>query len=166
MPARPIVTVAHLKLGVRCAEVDQIDERARALAVDMVDTMRASPACVGIAAPQIGVNLRAFVIDCSSHRRTTVNHGELVLFNPVVTSLGAVAFEREGCMSVPDLTGDVGRALEIVVEGFDLSGSRIVIESSGFEARAIQHEIDHLDGLLFLDRLSGPGALHQRKVYR
>ncbi len=166
MPARPVVTIAHLKLGVRCAEVDQIDEAARALAADMVDTMRASPACVGIAAPQIGVDLRAFVVDCSSHRRTTVHHGELILFNPVITVSGAISFEREGCMSVPDLTGDVGRASEIVVEGIDLSGSRVVIESSGFEARAIQHEIDHLDGLLFLDRLLGPGALHQRKVYR
>ena len=166
MTVRPIVTLAHLELGRRCAEIEQIDEVALALASDMVDTMRASPACVGIAAPQIGVNLRAFVIDCSSHKRTRVSHGELVLFNPVVISSGRVEVEREGCMSVPDLTGDVGRAVEVVVEGLDLSGSRVMIESSGFEARAIQHEIDHLDGLLFLDRLAGPGALHQRKTYR
>jgi len=166
MAVRPIVTIAHLKLGSRCAEIDQIDDAALALASDMVDTMRASPACVGIAAPQIGVYLRAFVIDCSSHRRSMVNHGEIVLFNPVVVSLGTIVVEREGCMSVPDLTGDVGRSLEIAVEGLDLSGSKIRIESSGFEARAIQHEIDHLDGLLFLDRLSGPSALHRRKIYR
>lgn len=166
MAVRPIVTIAHLKLGSRCAELDQIDDAALALARDMVDTMRASPSCVGIAAPQIGVNLRAFVIDCSSHRRTTLSHGELVLFNPVVISARSVEVEREGCMSVPDLTGDVGRSLAVVVEGLDLSGSRVVIDSAGFEARAIQHEIDHLDGILFLDRLSGPGALHQRKVYR
>ncbi|HUY07480.1 MAG TPA: peptide deformylase [Acidimicrobiales bacterium] len=166
MAIRPIVTIAHLELGSRCREVDQIDDAALGLARDMLETMRASPACVGLAAPQIGVNLRAFVIDCSAHRRTTVCHGELVIFNPVVAIVGLARVEREGCMSVPDLTGDVARATEVVVEGLDLTGSRIEIESSGFEARAIQHEVDHLDGLLFLDRLSGPGALHQRTVYR
>ena len=166
MAVRPIVRMDQLRLGQRCEEVGRIDDAALSLARDMIDTMRASPACVGIAAPQIGVNLRAFVIDCSSHRRTTVSHGELVLFDPVLTAAGPLEVVREGCMSVPDLTGDVGRPVAVVVEGFDLSGARVVIESSGFEARAIQHEIDHLDGLLFLDRLSGPNALHQRKVYR
>jgi peptide deformylase len=89
-----------------------------------------------------------------------------VVFDPVIVRRELEVVEREGCMSVPDLTGDVSRAVNIVVEGLSSSGAPLRLESSGFEARVIQHEIDHLDGLLFLDRLAGPGALHQRRVYR
>lgn len=166
MSIRPIVTMSHLELGVASLPVGRIDEAARALGRDLLDTMRASPACVGLAAPQIGVGLRAFVIDCSVHAKTTICHGELVIFNPVIKKFEGAKTAREGCMSVPDLTGDVKRSLSVTLEGQDLRGELVVIESSGFEARAIQHEIDHLDGLLFLDRLSGPDALHQRRVYR
>lgn len=166
MAIRPIVRMTGLRLGVPCRPIAEVDATARALAEDLFDTMRASPACVGLAAPQIGVELRAFVIDCSGHKKTTECHGPLIVFNPVVVARDDELTEREGCMSVPDLTGDVPRARSVVVEGLGIDGERLSIKSSGFEARALQHEIDHLDGLLFLDRLRGPEALHRRRVYR
>ncbi len=158
--------MSGLRLGTASVAFTSIDERALALAVDLIDTMRDSPACVGLAAPQIGVELRAFSLDCSSHKKTNVCHGEFVMFNPVILALEGEDQAREGCMSVPDLTGDVPRAYSIVVEGLDVRGEPLRIESEGFEARALQHEIDHLNGLLFLDRVQSPSGLHQRRVYR
>ena len=166
MTARRVLTMAELDRNLRALEVEAIDDAAQELAADLIDTMRTSPACVGIAAPQIGVLLRAFALDVSGHKKTTTCHGELVVFNPVIVSAESSVTEREGCMSVPDLTGDVARAGAVVVKGIDRDGNAIRVTSEGFEARALQHEIDHLDGLLFLDRLAGPGALHTRRVYR
>jgi peptide deformylase len=146
--------------------VGALDDEARALAVDLVDTMRASPACVGLAAPQIGVSRRAFVVDVSGHKKAPVHHGEVVLFDPEVLLAHASALGREGCMSVPDLTGDVARATRLVVRGTTPEGADRVLQLEGFEARAFQHELDHLDGLLFLDRVDSAAALFARKVYR
>ena len=143
-----------------------IDDVARNLAADLIDTMRASPACVGLAAPQIGVSLRAFVLDLTGHKKAGICHGEFVLFNPEIVRASDPVLGREGCMSVPDLTGDVARATRLVVQGMDLEGSERMITTDAFEARAMLHEVDHLDGLVFLDRLVGPGALHARRVYR
>ena len=165
MTARSVLALERLDRRPARA-VGELDDASRALACDLVDTMRASPACVGIAAPQIGVPLRAFVVDVSSHKKARTCHGELVLFDPEVLESADPVTEREGCMSVPDLTGDVARATRLVVAGIDVCGKRIVVSTDAFEARAIQHEIDHLDGLVFLDRLAGPGALHLRRVYR
>lgn len=165
MAARPIVPLARMRLGVPCADVRDDHDVAR-LASDLVDTMRASPACVGVAAPQIGVDVAAFVVDCTHHPKTTTCHGELVVVNPRIVAATGTELAREGCMSVPDLTGDVERARAVVLEGTSATGEAIVIETDGFEARAIQHEVDHLLGLLFLDRVAGPGAVHRRRVYR
>ncbi len=166
MTIRPVLSLAELHLGRPCLALNEIDEVALELAQDLIDTMRSSPACVGLAAPQIGIDLRAFALDCSSHPKTTTCHGELVIFNPVLALTGGALVAREGCMSVPDLTGDVRRSETVEISGTGVDGSSMHFVSSGFEARAIQHECDHLDGLLFLDRLSGPEALHQRRVYR
>ena len=166
MAVRPVLTLGDLDRGRPAAAIERIDDAARALAADLVDTMRASPACVGLAAPQIGVALRAFALDVSGHKKATTVHGELVMFNPVIVSAEDPAIAREGCMSVPDLTGDVARATRLVVRGVDSTGEELVLSTDAFEARAILHEIDHLDGLVFLDRLTGPGALHARRVYR
>ncbi|HEX2058085.1 MAG TPA: peptide deformylase [Actinomycetota bacterium] len=137
------------------------------LAADLVDTMRASPACVGLAAPQIGVSRRAFALDVSAHPKTTVSHGLVVLFDPVIVESSGRKIAREGCMSVPDLTADVARATSIVVVGTSPEGERKVIATEGFEARAFQHEIDHLDGLLILDRVASLTTdVFRRKVYR
>jgi peptide deformylase len=129
-------------------------EEAEALARDLVDTMRASPACVGLAAPQIGVGVRAFCLDVSGHPRARSGHGLIVLLNPIVVDVEGAEMIREGCMSLPDFTANVRRGTVVVVEGSTPGGDPRVIEAEGFEARAFQHEIDHLDGLLFLDRVA------------
>ena len=166
MAVRPVLALPEAVLKRRAEAVGAIDEQALALARDLIDTMRASPACVGIAAPQIGVGLRAFVIDVSGHRKARSCHGELVLFDPEVLVAEAPVHGREGCMSVPDLTGDVARATSLVVRGTGVDGAERIVQADAFEARALQHEIDHLDGLLFLDRISSADAVFRRKVYR
>jgi peptide deformylase len=136
------------------------------LITDLIDTMRASPACVGLAAPQIGVSARAFVVDVSGHPKAGVSHGLVAMINPAVLEVEGRAVGREGCMSVPDLTANVSRWTRVVVQGLTQDGTR-VIETRGFEARAFQHEIDHLDGLLILDRVASLATdVFRRKVYR
>lgn len=138
-----------------------------ALLNDLIETMRASPACVGLAAPQIGVSRRAFVVDVSEHPKTKTCHGLIAIVDPVVVEASGKKVGREGCMSVPDLTANVARATNIVVSGRGIDGERVVIATDGFEARALQHEIDHLDGLLILDRVTSLATdVFRRKVYR
>lgn len=166
MAVRPVQRLPAPILTRPAAPVASIDDAARALAADLIDTMRASPACVGLAAPQIGVGVRAFVVDVSGHPKARTSHGTFVLFNPEVLVAHAPAVAREGCMSVPDLTGDVARATEVVVRGLTPEGTERVLRVEGFEARAVLHELDHLDGRLFLDRLVAADRVFRRKVYR
>ena len=138
-----------------------------ALARDLVDTMLGSPGCVGLAAPQIGVGRRAFALDVSAHPAARTSHGLVVLFDPQLLSADGSEVKREGCMSVPDWTADVRRALRVVVRGTDPDGATRVVEAEGFEARAFQHELDHLDGLLILDRVASLRTdVFRRKVYQ
>lgn len=166
MAVRPVLRLPEPVLKRRAELVGVIGDAARALAVDLIDTMRASPACIGLAAPQIGVGLRAFVVDVTGHRKARSCHGELVLFDPEVLLAHGPMVAREGCMSVPDLTGDVGRATRLIVRGTTPDGADRVLQVDAFEARAMQHEIDHLDGLVFLDRVTSTDAVFRRKVYR
>ncbi len=166
MPVRPVVLLPDPRLKRRSAPVGRVDEAARALAQDLVDTMRSRPACVGLAAPQIGVARRALVVDVTGHRKARSCHGELVLFDPEVVAAEGPVLAREGCLSVPDLTGDVARASRVVVRGLALSGEAVAVEADAFEARALLHEIDHVDGCLFLDRVASHEAVFRRKVYR
>lgn len=152
-------------LKLRAAEID--GRRDEELVADLIDTMRASPACVGLAAPQIGVSRRAIVVDVTGHPKTETCHGLIVLLDPVLVSSGERKVGREGCMSVPDLTANVARALDVVVEGTDRSGERWTISTDAFEARALQHEIDHLDGLVILDRVASLRSdVFRRRTYR
>lgn len=153
-------------LSRRAEEVGAVDDDVRALVTDLLDTMRASPACVGLAAPQIGVSRRVFVADVSGHPKAADAHGLIVLCDPVLLEAGDPALAREGCMSVPDLTGDVARATRVVLHGLDANGAERTVEAAGFEARALLHELDHLDGLLFLDRVTSGRHIHARKVYK
>ncbi|HVM04001.1 MAG TPA: peptide deformylase [Acidimicrobiales bacterium] len=166
MAVRPVLRLPEPVLKIRAAEVGKVDEACRDLAADLIDTMRASPACVGLAAPQIGVSLRAFAIDVTGHRKARSCHGEVVLFDPEVLVASDPVHGREGCMSVPDLTGDVARSTLVVVRGLTVDGEERVLRTDAFEARAVQHEMDHLDGLLFLDRVSSADAVFRRTVYR
>ena len=138
------------------------------LARDLVDTMRASPATVGLAAPQIGSTARAFALDVSGHPRATSSSGLVVLFNPRLIEEEEEVTDvlREGCLSVPDLTADVRRARRVVMAGSTVDHEEATLEMEGFEARAAQHELDHLDGMLILDRVASGGRVFPRKVYR
>ena len=166
MPVRPVVLLPDPVLSRPCRPVGVVDDEARALAADLVDTMRAYPHCVGLAANQIGVDRRAFVVDVTGHAKAVSCHGEVVLFDPEVLLAHGPVVAREGCMSVPDLTGDVGRATRLVVRGTTPDGRDRVLEVDAFEARAFQHELDHLDGLVFLDRLVSADRVFRRRRYR
>ena len=153
-------------LGLKCRDVDPGDPAVLDLAEAMVALMRDSPACVGVAAPQIGQAWRLFVLDVTGHRKAVSQHGLVTLCNPVVIAREGSASAREGCLSVPDLTGDVIRSSSLVVSGVEPGTGRTrVISADAFEARALQHELDHLEGKLFLDRVRGAADLHARKTY-
>lgn len=164
MGIRPVNRLPDRVLKIRAEEIG--DRTSDELVRDLLDTMRASPACVGLAAPQIGVPRRAIVVDVSTHPKTTVQHGLVVLIDPEIVESSGREVGREGCMSVPDLTANVARAAQIVVRGIEPDGAPRVIATEGFEARAFQHEIDHLNGLLILDRVASLATdVFRRKVY-
>lgn len=150
----------------RAMEVEAFDDELRMLIADLVDTMRASPACVGLAANQIGAARRIFVVDVTGHRKARSCAGELVLVNPRLVESSDPVSAREGCMSVPDLTGDVARASSVVLQGQTPDGDERTIEADAFEARALLHELDHLDGRVFLDRVASSTSVFRRRVYR
>lgn len=154
MPARPVRIYPDPVLKQKAAPVGTVDDAARAIARDLVDTMRAHERCVGIAANQIGILRRCVVVDVTGHSKAQSCHGLIVLFDPEVVSGRGSEVGREGCLSIPDLTANVRRATSVVVNGLDENGDLRVVEADAFEARALQHEIDHLDGVLFLDRVT------------
>jgi peptide deformylase len=156
------------------------DERLKTVSVPVVDfnselrefvaalehTMRAAPGGVGIAAPQTGRFQRLVIVDVSTKPKIQ-HHGRLVLINPEITTWEGLENGREGCMSVPDYTGNVVRAQRIHLFAWDEFGCRHEYDMCGYEARAVQHELDHCEGVLFLDRLvSRRHDLFQRKVYQ
>ena len=146
--------------------VDPADPVVVQLCADLVATMRVSPGCVGLAAPQVGVSAQAFCVDVSAHPKTRTTHGLIVMLNAEIVEASRNEKGREGCMSVPDLTGEVKRSTRVTVAGLlPLSGERVLLTTDAFEARALQHEIDHFDGTLFLDRVVGAHAVYPRKVY-
>jgi peptide deformylase len=148
------------------ATVDPTSAEVVRLAADLVATMRVSPGCVGLAAPQVGVGVKVFCVDVSAHPKTRGHHGTFVLCNAEVVESSRNEKAREGCMSVPDFTGDVKRASRVVVRGqLPRTGEQVEVRAEAFEARALQHEIDHCDGLLFLDRAAGAHAIYPRKTY-
>lgn len=167
MPVQPILKYPHPVLKKVCNRVERIDQSIADLVQDLVDTMKAGPGSVGVAASQIGVTLRVCVVDVSKNRLGKENnHGLLCMINPEIIARSGVAVMREGCMSVPDYTGDVDRATEITVRFIEPDGNQREINASGFEAVALQHELDHLDGVLFLDRIvSIKTGLFRRKKY-
>jgi peptide deformylase len=147
-------------------QLDPADPAVVQLCADLVSTMRVSPGCVGLAAPQLGVSGQAFCVDVSAHAKTRTSHGLLVLLNSEVVESSRYEKGREGCMSVPDLTGDVKRATRVTVAGLlPVTGERVLIATDAYEARALQHEIDHCAGRLFLDRVTDAHAIFSRKVY-
>jgi peptide deformylase len=155
---REVLVYPHPALKEVAREARDAAEIAR-VSADLVDTMEAFGHCVGLAATQLGELTRIVVVDVSGHRKAPDNNGRLVLVNPRIVSADGGEVGREGCLSIPELTANVRRATEIVVEA---DGS--TVHSTGFEARCLQHEIDHLDGLLFLDRVDSLTADVFRRV--
>ncbi len=146
MTVRPIRLFGDPVLRTEADPVVSFDRELRRLVTDLEDTVR-EPGRAGVAAPQIGVSLRVF----SYHVDGVVGH----LVNPVLSGLSGSQDDEEGCLSVPGLSFPTPRAMHVVARGQDQHGEPLVIEGSGFLARALQHETDHLDGTLYLDTLTG-----------
>jgi peptide deformylase len=141
-------------------------DTAERIGADLVDTMRSFPRCVGIAAPQIDELVRVVVVDVTSHPKATACHGQLVLVNPSVVESSGAEVAREGCLSIPELTANVRRATRVTIEAAEPGGAQLTIATEGFEARCLLHEIDHLDGVLFLDRVDSLATdVFRRKSY-
>lgn len=167
MALREIIRYPDARLKIIANPVSVFDEQLRTLITDLAATMDAAPVGVGIAAPQIGSPWRIIIIDCRKTRRPVPNHGRLILINPELITWEGMAIGREGCMSIPDYTGNVIRATQIELYAITENGENREYVFDGFEARAVQHEIDHLNGILFLDRLvSRRSDLFPRKTYK
>jgi peptide deformylase len=134
----------------KAAEVENIDERVVQLAGEMAETMYAAPG-VGLAAPQVGVSERLIVVDV---KNSEGKKGLINLVNPEIIEIEGRVVEEEGCLSLPGITENVARAEKVLVRGYDLNERQLEIEAEGLLAVALQHEIDHLDGILFIDRVS------------
>jgi len=150
MPPRPIVKYGHPVLHAPAAPVSAIDDQTRNLVADMLDTMYAAPG-IGLAAPQIGVALRVIVIDLS----VGADQSQLItLVNPEFVLREGEQRHEEGCLSVPGYGGSPVRPARVTVKGLDLEGKERVYTATELLARAFCHEIDHIDGFLFVDRLT------------
>jgi peptide deformylase len=166
MAVRPVVHYPARVLKGIAGPVGTIGETERVLAQDLIDTMHDAPGCIGLAAPQVGVPVRAFVLDLSLMDKEHPNHGLIVLFDPEILLAEGSEVRREGCASVPDYTCDIRRATQVVVRGTTPEDESRVVEAEGFEARALQHELDHLDGKLILDRVASARTdVFRRKRY-
>jgi peptide deformylase len=166
MAVLDVLTLPDERLRQVSEPVTRFDTELSAFVADLEETRLAGPAAVGIAAPQVGRFERIVIVDVSG-KKGVANHGHLVLVNPEITHWEGFEVGREGCLSVPDFTGNVIRATRIRLAARDPQGAELQFEMEGFEARAVQHEMDHLDGLLFVDRVvSRRTDLFRRKVYQ
>jgi peptide deformylase len=120
----------------------------------LAETAGSYPRTTGIAAPQVGELWRVCIIDCTGHPKVPAPHRPLVMVNPVVRAWSGAEIGREGCLSLPDITANVERATHVEVAFQDLAGAHCTVRAEGFEARVILHEMDHLDGVLILDRVA------------
>jgi peptide deformylase len=148
---RPILRYGERPLHQKASEVTSFDAELQRMIDDMIDTMYAAPG-IGLAATQIGIPLRAFVVDLSVGRDPK---GLIVMINPELVQRAGVQLEEEGCLSVPGFNATVLRPARVVVRGCDRNGNEQTIDGTALLARAFQHEIDHLDGVLFVDHLRG-----------
>jgi peptide deformylase len=162
-----VFTFPNPVLKQKSASIEEIDESVKRLIQDLCETLDHYPGCVGIAAPQTGNLKRLVVIDASRNRKPVPNHGRLILINPVIDWHEGSEIGREGCLSLPDFTANVARASSIRCRAQNAEGELITVETSNFEARVILHEMDHLDGILFLDRVSSLKTdVFHRKSYQ
>jgi len=159
---RPILTYPDPELKKKSAPVTVINEKVRELARDMAETMYAAPG-VGLAAPQIGAHQRIIVIDVAGQDEPTAL---ITAINPVIIHADGDAYEEEGCLSVPKYAANVRRHARVVVKGLNLDGEEVTWRADNLLAIAFQHEIDHLDGILFIDHISQLKRDIFRRKYR
>jgi len=164
---REVLRYPHPSLKKQAREIsDDENDLAAQVARDVLDTMESFGHCVGLAAPQLDHMVRLIAVDVTGHKQATTQNGLLVLVNPVVVESEGAEIGREGCLSIPHLTANVRRATRIRVEARTPEGEPVSVESEAFEARCLLHEIDHLDGLLFLDRVDSIATdVFRRKNY-
>lgn len=146
-------------------EVLRFDDNHSELINILISIMKESKGCVGISAPQINHFVRTVVVDLSNNKKAIKKSGLLIMNNPIILEKEGEIITREGCLSIPEFTGNVKRYERIVVLAKDRDGNEFKLETEGVESVVIQHEIDHLDGILFLDRLISPKDLFNRKNY-
>lgn len=152
MAVRPIVLYPDPILRKVCAPCGGVDDGVRALVRDLEETLETKIG-VGIAAPQIGIARRVAIVD-TSRKPGEPSHGRIVLVDPEVRARWGEKIGREGCLSIPDYLGKVRRARGVLVSALDRDGRPFALFADGLEAVAIQHEVDHLDGILFIDRVA------------
>lgn len=167
MALLPILRFPDPRLKAKSLPVEERTEELKFFLDELVQTLLFYPGCVGLAAPQVGRMIRAIAVDASRYRKQVVDHhGLQVLLNPVILESSSPGVGREGCLSVSDYTGNVMRHQRLLVEGLNPQGQKVRIKASGFEAIVFQHEMDHLDGFLFLDRVSSLKTdVFRRKSY-
>lgn len=153
MAVRTICIYPEPVLGQKAMPVETIDDDLQQLIDDMIETMYAAPG-IGLAAPQIGVSLQLFVVDVTSGRES---NALMTFINPQLVRTEGRVREDEGCLSVPEVYGPTPRFENVLIRGTNREGQIVEVEGKGLQARAFQHEIDHLQGLLFFDRM-GPVA--------
>ncbi|MBS1954003.1 MAG: peptide deformylase [Cyanobacteria bacterium SZAS-4] len=154
MAILPILQYPDERLKQVSPPISDIDESITSLIDDLLETLYDSPGCVGIASPQVGALKRLVIIDASRNAKAGENHGRMILINPEILSSEGEVIAREGCLSLPHLTANVKRAQYIRVRAQNEKGEWWEFDASNFEARVVLHEMDHLDGLLFLDRVA------------
>ena len=160
-----ILTIPDERLKQVSEPVIQFDAGLREFIAELEETRQAGPAAVGIAAPQVGRFQRIVIVDVSG-RPKTPNHGYTVLVNPEITRWEGFELGREGCLSVPDYTGNVIRAERIELRAQDPDGRVHEYDMAGYEARAVQHEVDHLDGILLISRMKAGDVLQAKQALR
>jgi peptide deformylase len=152
MPLREVLQFPDKRLTRVSARVDEVTDEIRQLASDMLEVMYDEPG-IGLAAPQVGVAVRLIVVDTQWTEEDS-ERDPRVLLNPEITAADGSVTWNEGCLSVPDFEADVERSERVTLEAVDLAGNTVKVDAEGIEAVCFQHEIDHLDGKLFIDRIS------------
>lgn len=160
MAVREILVNGHPALRKRAKEVKRITPEIQALCADMLETMRAAPG-VGLAANQVGILQRVVVIEVPEEEDEFLGGKAFCLINPEIVSASGSQIGNEGCLSVPGYVGEVERYESVVVRALTEQGKRVKLSARGFLARVLQHEIDHLDGILYIDKLTSPDKLYK-----
>ncbi len=167
MSNRKILIYPDERLKIEATYVENIDQEILDIIEDLNGIMSNTSHSVGVAATQLGYSKRIVAVDASKNIKCTENHGAMILINPEIVSHDGLITFREGCMSVPDFTGNVNRAQTIKLSYYDEKFIKNEITLDGFESVVVQHELDHLDGILFIDRvISKRTDLFKRKNYK